>query len=342
MTGTTATPSAQSLGLISRTTRGRSGIRLTIGALAHGTTTVQVFDSQGACERSDLVYEIGSITKTFTASLLAKQVSGQRMSLDDPLAHHLDWLDQSTYSPSLARIAAHIAGYSATAPLTSLQYAGAITDLLCGRNQNINPMGVSEDRFRRIARCSPLQDRDYGWKYSNLGYALLGCALGAASGQDYTTLMNTYLRNDLALTDTRVGTSPAQNLHGTTRNGVDCGNWDWATDEYQLMRPAGAISSTAEDLLKYARFCIDEHRGYLSVLLARRARISRRDEMGLGWWLLKDDHHIIHHGGGTGSFGSFLLIDLRAGAAAVVLANQRLSHNAERRIAESLLDDFRS
>lgn len=327
---------------MTRTTSGRSGIQLTVGLMARDATTVRVFDAQGERDRVDHLYEIGSITKTFTASLLAKQVSEGRMSLDDPLARHLDWLDPSVFSPPLSRIASHTAGYSATAPLTRTQYATVIVDLIRGKNQHRNPLGVSEERFRRLAQRARPTDREHGWSYSNLGYALLGRAIGTAGGRDYTALMTAYLRDELALTNTRVGTDPASNLHGATRRGADCGNWQWAAHDYEPLRPAGAISSTAEDLLTYARFCMKEQNGYLSMLLDRRAGISKRDEMGLGWWLLRDADRVIHHGGGTGSFSSFLIVDLTRNTAAVVLANQRLSRSADRQIAESLLHDLPS
>lgn len=342
MSRATRTLGPTSLEMIARTTRGRTGIQLTVGLLSHDdTATVRVFDSLGERDPWGHLYEIGSITKTLTASLLAKHVDEGQMSLSDPLAQHLEWLDQSTYSPPLERVAAHVAGYSATAPLTRLQYARIILDLIRGRNQNVNPMAVSEDRFRDLAGESKVEDRDYAWKYSNLGYALLGCAVSSAAGEDYTAAMTTYLRDDLSLLNTHVGTSPTRNLNGTTRKGDDCGNWDWSTADQQLMRPAGAISSTADDLLKYARIYINEQHGYLSMLLSHRANISRHDDMALGWWLMKNDHRVIHHGGGTGSFGSFLVIDLRRGAAAVVLTNQRLGRDAERRLGQSVLQDAR-
>ena len=120
--------------------------------------------------------------------------------------------------------------------------------------------------------------------------------------------MNEFVQNELGLSDTYLGTLN-NNLHGYDRRNNDCGNWEWNKDN--LMSPAGAISSTAYDLLKYAKINIDEDKPYFSPCHKKHRNGNKKYDMGLGWWLLKKNNNVILHGGGTGCFSSFLGIDKR-------------------------------
>ena len=93
------------------------------------------------------------------------------------------------------------------------------------------------------------------------------------------------------------------------------------------MSSAGAISSTVDDLLKYAKINIDEEKPYLSLCHKKHGNGNKKYDMGFGWWLLKKNNHVILHGGGTGCFSSFLGIDKEKKVASVVLANYRLGMN---------------
>ncbi len=63
---------AEILGLIRKQCRGKQRIKLTVGRLSQGTPAVSVFNESGEIENEDCLYEIGSVTKTFIASLAAK------------------------------------------------------------------------------------------------------------------------------------------------------------------------------------------------------------------------------------------------------------------------------
>ena len=182
-----------------------------------------------------------------------------------------------------------------------------------------------------------LKDADYSWKYSNFGISLIGYALGIVSGRGYWDTMNEFVQNELGLSDTYLGASN-NNLQGYDRKNNDCGNWEW--DKDNLMSPAGAISSTADDLLKYAKINIDEDKPYLSLCHKKHGNGNKKYDMGLGWWLLKKNNHVILHGGGTGCFSSFLGIDKEKKVASVVLANYRLGMNDDEKIGITLLESL--
>ena len=105
--------------------------------------------------------------------------------------------------------------------------------------------------------------------------------------EGYWDTMNEFVQNELGLSDTYLGTSN-NNLHGYDRKNNDCGNWEWNKDN--LISPAGAISSTADDLLKYAKININEDKPYLSLCHKKHGNGKKKYDMGLGWWLLKKNN----------------------------------------------------
>ena len=167
--------------------------------------------------------------------------------------------------------------------------------------------------------------------------ALVGKVLGIISGRDYWETMSEFVQNELGLSDTYLGTSN-NNLHGYDRKNNDCGNWEWNKDN--LISSAGAISSTADDLLKYAKININEEKPYLSLCHKKHGNGNKKYDMGLGWWLLKKNNRVILHGGGTGCFSSFFGIDKEKKVASVVLANYRLGMNDDEKIGISLLENL--
>ena len=67
---------------------------------------------QAKCQIKNYVYPIGSVTKTFVASLLSKYVHEEKMSLDDSISKYIGGLDKGRYYPTLKRLATHTSGYA--------------------------------------------------------------------------------------------------------------------------------------------------------------------------------------------------------------------------------------
>src|SRR5699024_3047082 len=191
------------------------------------------------------------------------------------------------------------------------------------------------NKIKAIMENNNLKNMDYAWKYSNFGMSLIGYALGVVSGKGYWDMMNDFLLDELGLKNTYLGTKN-NNLHGYDRKNNDSGNWEWDRDN--LISSAGAISSTAEDLLEYANVNMYEDKPYLSLCHKKHASMKKKYDMGLGWWLLKENNNVLLHGGGTGCFSSFLGIDKEKKVASVVLSNYRLGMNDDGKIGISLLE----
>jgi len=329
---------ARPLELIRKVCKGKTHIKLTVGALdANSNQTIRVFGQSGELKNENYIYEIGSITKTFTASLLAKQIHEQKMSLDDPISKYVDGLDGDRYYPTLKRLATHTSGYARFLPLSMWEGIKLLPSmLLSGKKQGIFPFHMDLDKMKRLVRENKLQDKDYLWHYSNFAVALLGYAVSVASGRDYKSMMNDFLSNELSLSHSYTGTSASKNLHGFNRKNKDIGNWVWGKD---LTAPAGDISSTAKDLLEYARINMYDEKPYLALCHQKHASAKGHD-MGLGWIMSKSNNHILWHNGGTGAFRSFLAFDKEKKLATVALVNYPSSHIDIEKIGSTMLENL--
>jgi len=194
--------------LIEEECRGKTQIRLTIGTFADGEKTIQTFGATGEVPNKNYVYEIGSNTKTITASLLAKYIHERKMSLDDSISKYVDGLDKDTYYPTLKRLATHTAGYEPNLPLELGMALKLLFNLTFGSSANkgiLPPFQLDEAKMRRLLRENRMRDKDYPYKYSNFGFALLGYAIGVVSGRGYWDTMDDFLLNELKMTNSCTG-----------------------------------------------------------------------------------------------------------------------------------------
>lgn len=332
--------SDETLRLIKRACRGKKHLKLTVGYLTDNNSVIKIYNENGELDSSKKYhYEIGSITKTFTVSLLSKYVFEKKLSINDSIQKYIEEVKGDNYYPTLLRLATHSSGYPARLPLNKREYSNLILGLIIGGgdlNKN-NPLNMDFNKMKMLIENHKLKEMDYSWKYSNFGISLIGYGLGIVSGKGYWDTMNDFLHNELGLNDTYLGTSN-NNLHGYDRKNNDYGNWKW--NKENLISPAGAISSTADDLLKYAKINIYEDQPYLSLCHKKQGNGTKKYDMGLGWFLLKKNNNVILHGGGTGCFSSFLGIDKEKKVASVVLANYRLGRNDDENIGISLLESL--
>jgi serine-type D-Ala-D-Ala carboxypeptidase/endopeptidase len=276
---------------------------------------------------ADTIFEIGSVTKVFTATLLAEMVQDGMLALEDPVQRFLPSgveLPVRERPITLGDLASHTAGLPRLPHgllLRSLghrrnPYAWFTTDELYA--------GLPATRLRRAPGTRP--------GYSNLGYGLLGQVLALRADRSYEQLIEDRICRPLGLTDTRLAV-PATALdrfaQGHNRRGRPVPHWDLSA-----LACAGGLSSTVADLLAFLRLQL----GRGPSALARAAALTytprtrhRGVAIGLGWTqlpLLGTDHDLLFHNGGTGGFRSFVGFVPAAHAGVVVLSNSARSVDA--------------
>lgn len=268
-----------------------------------------------------LCWEIGSITKVFTGLLLAEMSIRGEVGLDDPIGRHLPGpvaarLPAPERQPTLTHLATHTAG------LPRIPWA-----ILRGIKGSDDPYAsLTEEQVLACLGPRTVRPRRPRPHYSNFGMGLLGHLLGRAAGRPYGDLVEERLLSPLGMRATAVGTcgegsAPVLGF----RKGKPTAPWTFGA-----LEGAGALRTTASDLLTFARACVDPPSGTLgeALGLARRPfhHKGRSVAAGLGWMLRNRDRHncvteTCWHNGGTYGGSSFLAVDVPRRRAVVALGN---------------------
>jgi len=266
----------------------------------------------------DSVFEIGSITKVFTVTLLADMVDRGELSLDDPVQKYLPAgvtvPQRNGRQITLVDLATHTSGLPRLP--TNMQ-----------PRDPMNPYAdYTAERLYSFLNGAQLT-RDIGstHEYSNLGVGLLGHALVRRAGRSYEALVAERILKPLGMAHTGVALTPWMKAHlalGHDAEGNVVSNWDIG-----VLEGAGALRSTVNDMLRFARGNLDTSQNRLARILRQthQARVptGRSDtSMALGWLIRHvDGHAIVWHNGGTGGYRTWIGFDETRRIAAVVLTN---------------------
>ena len=273
------------------------GIVVAVAAVGSGSGSAFAV-TEGLPE--DARFEIGSITKTMTAALLASLVGDGVLALDDEIGR---WLDAGpNENITLEQLATHTSGLPRLAPNQPTGDANPYRDFTAER---------AEEGLRAATRTP-----DAGHLYSNFGYQLLGLVLERASGQRYQDLLAERLLGPLGMTRSGVGGAGGGTRLTGHANGEPAGHWDFA-----LPGP-GAVEATIGDLACYLAACLAPPDGPLGTAIRLcqqpRVRIDGQPAFGLAWIII--DGRLFHNGG-TGGFSASMTIDQAAGHALAALVN---------------------
>ena len=297
---------------IEYTTKDKDGAFISVGIVQDGKVDFTVYGKDGSVvspeEQYD--YEVGSITKTFNAMLLANALDEKKINLSDSIDKHLD-LPEQDYYPTIERLVTHTAGYR--------EYyfeSQMIFNFFKGRNSFY---GISNEQILSKAGKIKLKDEDYPFRYSNFGQAVLGLVLEKVYGDSYTNIMNDYIQDSLALNSTKVSDG----------NGNLSDYWDWKQNDGYV--PAGAIVSNIEDMLKFLQMQMTENPKYLAATHGKlkdnfiTADINDKlnihvDGMGI-CWMIDETNNIIWHNGATGNYNSYIGFDKANQTGVVILSN---------------------
>jgi serine-type D-Ala-D-Ala carboxypeptidase/endopeptidase len=268
---------------------------------------------------TERLFEIGSITKLFTAMLLADLIEdgvveeasrvGELMPGDYALAEQVADI-------TLVELATHASG------LPRLPTRGPMLRRMLLRMGDPYAGSTREEIFADIAALEAEQLGERGAEqYSNLGMALLGQLLAESVGTAYETLVEERLLRPLGMAETRftrgaLDDSRLQRPH--RENGRPASNW--RLDAYN---PAGGLVSNMTDMARFLDAVIaGEHPA-----IAKSLQVARHDEdgqarMGLGWIISEMGGETVYwHNGRTGGYSSFLAWMPESGRALIMLSN---------------------
>lgn len=263
-------------------------------------------------------YEIGSVTKTMVAYLLAKSLTEGQVSATDTLQ---SIFGETAPAIRLTQLATHTSG------LPRLP-----KDLFDGANQQ-DPY-AHYDRAKMLAVVAdfagePKLDDMSSYEYSNLGYGLLGEALAKVHGKSFAQLIQDELFAPFGMTATDVALPSATELtaNGSLAQGYDQFGNEVAPWHFQALAGAGAVRSTLVDMSRYVEQLmtrLQEEDAATKLLLEPVFPMSACCSQALGWILQQDQHNQWYawHNGQTGGYVSFVGFYLDGSRAVVILNNQ--------------------
>ena len=288
-----------------------TGTGVVIGIIQHGRPHVFAY---GAA-KPDSVFEIGSISKTFTGLILARMVADGQAKYDEPVR---DLLPVGTVPKPT--------GSDITLLDLATQHSG-----LPRMPDNFHPADPSNpyadyrraDLYAYLAKHGVEKQASPPFGYSNLGFGLLGQALADRAGIAYPGLLKKEVTGPLGLKDTVVTLSAQQQGRFITGHDADhhvAHAWD-----LDAMAGAGAIRSTAGDMLSYLQAQLHpENAGKLAEAIRDshqlRADVAPGMRIALAW-MYKTDEAAYFHNGATGGYSSFAFFTPKADCGVIVLVN---------------------
>ena len=265
---------------------------------------------------ADSVFEIGSITKVFTAILLADMADRGEVALDDPIAKYL---------PSNMRVPER-SGRKITLIDLSTQTSGLprLPDNLKPADPRNPYVDYTVERmYEFLSRHELRRDPGAEFEYSNFGVGLLGHVLALRAGKSYERLVKDRILDPLDMDHTAITLTPWMKTHlarGHNTAGAVVMNWDVG-----VLAGAGALRSTMHDMLKFARANL-QTRGRLQQVMQRthavRAPATNAAFIAMNWIVRRSNgQEVVWHNGGTGGYRTWMGLDKQKGLAAVVLTN---------------------
>jgi CubicO group peptidase (beta-lactamase class C family) len=269
----------------------------------------------------DTLFQIGSTTKTFTATLAMIQADEGKLDLDAPVRQYLPDLkladEEATAGLTVRHLLTHMGGWAG--------------DFFLDTGWGDDALATYVTRMAELPQLTRLGER---YSYNNAGFCLAGRVLEVTAGGTFEAAMRQRVFRPLGLA--RSSFFPAEVMlrrfavgHAVADGKVSVAS-PWPIP--RANNPAGGISSSAREQLSYARFHLGDGAGAAGSAVLSAAAMAEMQkpavsaplgrEQGLAW-MLRDLHgaRLVFHGGATNGQQSAFLMVPDAGFAITVLTN---------------------
>ncbi len=260
-------------------------------------------------------FEIGSITKTFTATMLAELVYSGKVDLNEPIKNilpiHMHQSSLSGKEVTLLHLANHTSGFPKEPGNLIFDWS------IPGSPYKFYDTTKLYDYLsKRITLLSiPGEKREY----SNLGGGLLGHLLTLLTGKSYENLLSEFICKPLGMKNTFVSLDSTETnklIPGRDPNGNITHNWD-----LNVLVGGGGIKSSTEDMVKYLRAHMTDTTFYL-MTQQPTIKYTENNFAGLGWtWFAIDNFKFVSATGGTGGYSCCVIFERGTKKAIVLLTN---------------------
>lgn len=289
---------------------GSKGIGVAVGVYARGGRRVLTY----GVAKPESLFEIGSITKTFTGLILSEMVEAGTVTLETPVRELLP-----------AGTVAKPDGGEITLLSLATHHSG-----LARMPDNFHPADpanpyadyTEKNLYEYIAKTGVARKADAPFEYSNVGMGLLGEALAKKAGKPYAELLKQDALEPLGMKHTYIALAADEEKNFVAgHDGHDAPVHAWDLD---AMAPAGGIRSDARDMLRYVEAQLHPPSGALGKAIEFEHEV--RADVGGGKiainWFFQADTGNYWHDGGTGGFASYAFFDPKLDVGGVVLVNR--------------------
>lgn len=274
------------------------------------------------------IYEIGSITKTFTAGLFQQQVANNKMNLNESIYGYLP--DFQEYEKSkfqditFKHLLTHTSGIS-TSPITIVK--PVVKALLMDRK---NPNKFVS--FHHYEKYFKKYDFEYlpgeKWEYNNGAISLLGKLVEVQETTSWDSLVHWNIFDYLEMNNSfSTGTfvQKENRIESFIANGKSAKYWDM-----DFINAAGSIKSCSHDMLLWLDAHLKSKKGTWLYNMTENYKVetSLTDNYSGSGWLhrIQNDQHFIWHGGATGGYRAFSAFEKSDNNGIVILINMNARH----------------
>lgn len=258
---------------------------------------------------ADFAFEIGSITKLFTAEILAQLILENKIKLEKRIGLYFN----SKSNITIKQLANHTSGLPRKPPNIEIP---PLKDFL-------NPYKYYNVKLMNSFIKKSMNEYSSNlneYRYSNIGFGILGQIFSNVEKKQYETILQERICTPLEMHNTTTDLSKIKDITITPGKFLHISMPHW---ELNALKGAGAIKSTCEDLSKFVQFQFDTT--HQSALLTRQKTFFKKDNIaiGLAWHIIpqKSGKNLYFHNGGTGGYRSSLLVDMEKKKGIVVLSN---------------------
>lgn len=304
--------------------------QISIGIICDGEIEyrgyIKLADTVHALDNKNSVFEIGSISKVFTANLLAHLALESSISIETPIQELIDFplhsIEYSNANITLKDLANHTAGLP--------QFPSDF-----GKHSRYNSPSVGytkpilEEYLKNLLVLNSYPGEKYS--YSNLGFAILGYLIEKMEKSEYEVLLQNHICLNYGMTATTTDQSriSKQLVEGRNAGGQVVQNKNW-----EVFQSSGGICSNVTDMCRYiqANFSSDK------VLHFQRKECFDLEYGGiaLAWHIRNIGRECLwyNHNGGMEGYRSSLSMDVESNTGVVVLSNVSTFHPDGNKIDE--------
>jgi len=291
--------------------------RLSIALIQNGEVKnygVQKSEDQiGPDENHRNLFEIGSITKVFTSTVLTSLVLDNQLELNEEINSYFDFQFKDNRKLTFESLSNHTSG------LPRLP-----------KNLDLSIPSIDENPYKDYGKkelevylreLMDVKNEDLGiFEYSNLGVGLLGYTLGLSQKTSFQNLLQTKVFDKYGLTQSYTSSEDLGDrlIKGLDYEGYEVINWD-----FDVLFGGGGIISSTEDLSKFALAQFNPENLELALTRQPTIQLNENSAIGLGWHieLSKNKNNLYWHNGGTGGYSSCMVLNVDKKLGVIVLSN---------------------